>query len=513
MPFIPHTPESLLRRDDSKNPATTCKGVTSNGRPCRRGLTPQSSPDSKSESGVLAVRDNDNVGGNKAAAFFCWQHRDQAQALAADQSGGHTNILPLEKRSSIDTLVDRLGVLDVEDGSSGKHKRHGHRSKKTSQSQNKMPRNWDDVEGPLITVPEEALSQDPPRRSGHHSRPQSSPHRHTEQPRPPQLEEKLVPKRQKDSDGHGSIFCCASRLKDEDEEDDHPPAKYYEQRPSSSSRPSVSPPSQQPSKPQSSLKPPSRPTTRPATSDPGPHNRPPGAAMPRRPVSSSAVPRNERKVSQTEGLLSFIPKTLPPQTTSQLLNELAKPISDADEAGYIYIFWLTQENASVPPSQTATSLLGVPGGSRPSAGQRLPSDVLRDYPSTPNANTLLLKIGRASNVQRRMNEWTRQCNYNLSLVRYYPYVPSNPQQGHNTHLSPSSSTPHKVPHAHRVERLIHLELGDKRVKKTCEVCGKEHREWFEVEASRAAVGQVDEVVRRWVDWAERTPKGSTKSTK
>jgi len=55
--------------------------------------------------------------------------------------------------------------------------------------------------------------------------------------------------------------------------------------------------------------------------------------------------------------------------------------------------------------------------------------------------------------------------------------------------------------------LIHLELGDKRVVKKCEACGKEHREWFEVEASREGVKGVDEVVRRWVAWAEEKERG------
>lgn len=62
--------------------------------------------------------------------------------------------------------------------------------------------------------------------------------------------------------------------------------------------------------------------------------------------------------------------------------------------------------------------------------------------------------------------------------------------------------PRKVPHAHRVERLIHIELADKRVKRLCVGCGKEHREWFEVEASREGVRGVDAVVRRWVGWGE-----------
>jgi len=51
--------------------------------------------------------------------------------------------------------------------------------------------------------------------------------------------------------------------------------------------------------------------------------------------------------------------------------------------------------------------------------------------------------------------------------------------------------------------LIHLELADKRVKRGCSTCGKEHREWFEVEGTRDGVKGVDEVVRRWVKWGER----------
>ena len=70
-------------------------------------------------------------------------------------------------------------------------------------------------------------------------------------------------------------------------------------------------------------------------------------------------------------------------------------------------------------------------------------------------------------------------------------------------MRPASSGVRKVPHAHRVERLIHLELAEQRVMKKCDACGKDHREWFEVEASKKGVKAIDEVVRRWVDWAER----------
>lgn len=66
--------------------------------------------------------------------------------------------------------------------------------------------------------------------------------------------------------------------------------------------------------------------------------------------------------------------------------------------------------------------------------------------------------------------------------------------------------PRKVPHSHKVERLIHIELAGLgiRVKddEKCAACGREHREWFRVEASRKGVADVDEVVRRWVGWDE-----------
>jgi len=106
-----------------------------------------------------------------------------------------------------------------------------------------------------------------------------------------------------------------------------------------------------------------------------------------------------------------------------------------------------------------------------------------------------------------MTEWTRQCGYDLNLVRWYPYVSSSPA---SSPVRSQASLPttaeavgvRKVPHAHRVERLVHLELAERRVKQLCGACGKEHREWFEVEASEEGVRGVDEVVRRWVRWAE-----------
>lgn len=119
-----------------------------------------------------------------------------------------------------------------------------------------------------------------------------------------------------------------------------------------------------------------------------------------------------------------------------------------------------------------------------------------------------------------MNEWTRQCGYSLSLVRFYPYVSSltptpspqaspagsrrtSAQNVNSNRRASDAGVVRKVPTVMRVERMIHLELAEQRVMKKCEACGKQHQEWFEVEATKDGVKKVDEVIKRWVEWAER----------
>ncbi|KAI1329046.1 DUF1766-domain-containing protein [Xylariaceae sp. FL0255] len=253
---------------------------------------------------------------------------------------------------------------------------------------------------------------------------------------------------------------------------------------------------------------PSRPKPRPAQTS---SNQPSTSKLPssHRPAVSSTSQRPslapshhtsaQSTVSQTSQYISLIPSSVQPETMANLLKELAKPISDNDEAGYIYVFWLTPESEqSTPPADAARNLLAPPP--RPDMRQRRTSDVLQSFATHSDrtgtsGKTVLLKIGRASNVQRRLNEWQRQCGYNLSLIRYYPYVSFS-----------QPSTPRKMPHSHKVERLIHIELEGHGLrvnsKVTCDACGRNHREWFEVEATRAGINTVDEVVRRWSDWDE-----------
>ncbi|KAK6542484.1 hypothetical protein TWF694_006437 [Orbilia ellipsospora] len=280
----------------------------------------------------------------------------------------------------------------------------------------------------------------------------------------------------------------------------------------------------------------------------------------------------------------ILPSHLSAKTRALITTEMNKPISQKDMPGYIYIFWLKDESAAPPPpaapiGQVLSRGMPVPAPSAPpssfpSAPQTPPNKSSRKYSyirdpgsaalfravdddysdddeatsptagnrrsrgasitttstttsSTPREKRVLLKIGRAQNVQRRLHQWSQQCGYNLQLLRYYPYVPLGSAEasesgrgksptpgstatgvaaeGGNTTTQTGSGKPaQKVPFSHRVERLIHLELRDDYYNKphVCETCKRIHKEWFAVPGNRDGVKRVDEVIKRWCRWAE-----------
>lgn len=451
MPQISNTPESLLPRSDSRNPATTCRGITTQGRPCRRALASSQTPSLVSKPKKRAHEIPD------ITALYCWQHQDQAVPSISHND----SITPMKTRTSIDTLMDRLGVLEIKD------------------------------ERPNPRIHQRRTNQ------GGWS-------------------EKRRPRKKR-------TFCCFEMIDEDSGEDSVRPVpvqtpvqkpgqtRPVSTRPAAPQNPSQKPPGQ---RPQYSRKPSSGQRV---SSAPHASSRP-----------SLPTARKSSTSSQTQSLLSWMPSTLSPRTTSALLTELSKPISEADDTGYIYMFWVTpptttRSNTQPPvPGDIASSLLPPASSNslRPPPQSRSASDAIRaardlnvltSNPTSDEPGTIRLKIGRTSNVHRRLNEWTRQCSHDLTLIRYYPYTPSSSASSSPARAPPSrkSQSPHlvpgrKVPHVHRVERLIHLELTDLRVRDLgqCGECGKEHREWFEVEAAKEALRRVDECVRRWISWGE-----------
>ncbi|KIW56293.1 hypothetical protein PV05_04963 [Exophiala xenobiotica] len=463
MSFGGRTPESLLPRSDSKNPATTCRGITSTGRPCRRALaaSPRTSPapSPSRDAGVLAVLDQQN-----AAAFYCWQHKEQAEHLAAS-SRHKTSLHPLKEKSSIDTLVERVCILELDEivPEPRRHRRRQENNDHRPTRRETLPSGWAEMQSPLMKVPEEMVQYRPLQKRRAHS---------------PRSNVKL------------SWSCCIQA-----DDDNYPPPRTHQPREKHNPRPQPSRTAvcqyARTSRPEMSQR-----QERPSASLATPLSRP--SPTPLRPSPAVSVTH-----SQTQTLLSLIPSSLSPQTTSLLLTELSRPTPPTDDTGYIYIFWLTPESeVSKPDDETASSLLDDEDNMYTARAQRTNQAIQRyasvRHPQPRNPahvqRTMMLKIGRAENVHRRMTQWTKQCGQNITLIRYYPYT------GTGLNHVPGR----KVPHVHRVERLIHLELAEKRVVKSeCDQCGRVHQEWFEIEATRAGLRGVDEVVKRWVAWAER----------
>ena len=177
---------------------------------------------------------------------------------------------------------------------------------------------------------------------------------------------------------------------------------------------------------------------------------------------------------------------------AKLLTAMSEPPTKADDSGYIYMFWQTDEEQTADESVAAASIIAAPSHSSVQPEEEILQR--RFFRGTSGSTgpaveqrTLFLKIGRAGNVHQRMSQWQKQCRYNVSLLRYYP------------HAIKDGTT--KLPYVGKVERLVHLhlEMLGKRVKRSCR-CGTEHKEWFEIEATAKAIREVDKIIAQWVVW-------------
>ncbi|EGE04572.1 hypothetical protein TEQG_03443 [Trichophyton equinum CBS 127.97] len=456
MSHIRHCPEFQPARSDSKNPATTCQGLTADGRRCRRTVIPTAS--SKQEDfqrGRGGGDRGDHITIETSGGLFCWQHKAQGETASSLSRPRASRIL--RPRSSLDTLIERVGVLSVDEvhsvrgnagilginvdrnGAPGRRSEDGPTKKKSKQRMKFVcffaPLDSDDEHHPV------------PRRSSHV---QPAPNLGDPVPQP-------LPNRS------GRRHARSGHYRSSWQEYTPPRRKQL---------------------------PPTAEEPLPSTNQPLRHSLP-----------------ARRGPSQTEYLLSWIPSSLSPDTTSKLLQRLAEPLSPADEAGYIYIYCVTPRDSQPQADETASLIPSCTD--RHEARRRRTSDIMSSAGIAPTsritrhdpagrriANTITLKIGRAVNVCRRL---TQQCSHNLTLIRYYPYHPSSG--------AASLDLPQKAPNVHRLERLVHLELADIRVKpgQPCEECGRKHQEYFEVEASKEQLRRVDECVRRWVEYSQLNP--------
>ncbi|KAL9610495.1 MAG: hypothetical protein Q9167_004804 [Letrouitia subvulpina] len=96
----------------------------------------------------------------------------------------------------------------------------------------------------------------------------------------------------------------------------------------------------------------------------------------------------------------------------------------------------------------------------------------------------LVKIGwTQKSVDSRLNGWYKKCGH-------LPW-----------RIFPTKYVTKPIPHAKRVEMLIHAELnGVRRRETSCDKCGRSHVEWFEVSHAKAVA-----VAEKWTAWMLKEP--------
>ncbi|KAI0031703.1 hypothetical protein K488DRAFT_36338, partial [Vararia minispora EC-137] len=189
----------------------------------------------------------------------------------------------------------------------------------------------------------------------------------------------------------------------------------------------------------------------------------------------------------------WIPSYLQPSTQALLRSEMQKARTASDEPGYIYAFEILDNS---------------------------------------DKSVVRLKVGRATNLNRRMDQWAKQCGSKEQVLRGHWPDGMEPNQAAVLTLIEAGR---KGAWCHRLERLIHLELADlstfapylepgfpncspprdgegrKQTKagvKLCVDCGKAHKEIFIFKRAEGRYnGQewaqiVKPVIEKWGGWVE-----------
>ncbi len=148
-------------------------------------------------------------------------------------------------------------------------------------------------------------------------------------------------------------------------------------------------------------------------------------------------------VHSDRAIVDWIPSYLQPDTQVMLRSEMEKAKTSSDVPGYIYTFEILGKGAAL----SHIPLLG---------------DLL--FLADLDAPTVKLKVGRAVNLVKRIDEWSKQCSSKEQVLRgWYPGVVDSEDgdgDGEVSLLKGKVRAGTKCPLCHRLERLVHLELAD-----------------------------------------------------
>ncbi|KAJ4301288.1 hypothetical protein N0V90_003379 [Kalmusia sp. IMI 367209] len=141
-----------------------------------------------------------------------------------------------------------------------------------------------------------------------------------------------------------------------------------------------------------------------------------------------------------------------------------------------------------PPRRTDSYRLEIIGSGQPKSTIGIPTNeaifkaiwqVLTPR-GKDSGNPNYRKIGFSKNAERRKTQWDADCG------RHHDCEPL-PEKGY-------------VFHARRVEKLIHAELKDVRMRANCDRCERGHCEWFEVTKEH-----LTKVFVKWQTWIKKKP--------
>jgi hypothetical protein len=133
----------------------------------------------------------------------------------------------------------------------------------------------------------------------------------------------------------------------------------------------------------------------------------------------------------------WIPDYLQPDTQVALRVEMSKPHSASDVPGYIYTFEIRGSDTFplAPTRLSATS------------------------PDPDSSGEIKLKVGRAVNLVKRIDQWGKQCGSKEQVLRgWWPDEEDNAAGG--SLVKGRVKAGQKGSYCHRLERLVHLELAD-----------------------------------------------------